>query len=292
MKRFLVIFALICTLLCLTACNNEKQPVDNNNEESNNVVEPTQEPVPESEKTPMTDEELLADFKENVKVVENRQENFDENGELLYYIEKNYLITTSDNEAYNKIISNYPKEDVTGMPEGYEGTLERYYSGEVYYETNELTIGNVHNGIISIESNYASFLGQPHPNFLYGINNYVLSTGEKYDFPEELKDEIYKAAEDKFMQMAEDYEYEGLFGDYYREDNLNLTYMVINPETQKNELIDEQGLRDIANKFLREGCFKFVDSKIEFHIMPEYSLTPYATRDMYNTIVIDNIWDL
>ena len=273
MKKGLA-FVLVLTMFCLAGCAK--------NEEENKPAEPSKQ----EEVTVKTDAEVLEDLKNKIHVVENRQDFNDESGELLYYVQKDYLTTSENDEALQKIVAHYPQPEITPM----EDAVSRIYPDDVYYDTTTYSLFNVHNGILTIATQGDWWWGSPHGYPTSSFENYVIKTGEIYDFPADIKDEVYQKAVDEFMKMAAEYHYNGLMGDYYDEESNRIIYLTYENETYS--LTDEQALRDLVEKELRGGSFYMKDDKIYFSMEAAYILSDWASRGAYSKVVIPNEWEI
>ena len=90
MKKLLLLL-LVVGLFLLTACDF-KVTVNGSGEKVEPVVQSVQK----------SDEELLDYFNENISIVEDRKEFFDNSGELYCYVEKDYLETSSDDPGHRR----------------------------------------------------------------------------------------------------------------------------------------------------------------------------------------------
>lgn len=235
------------------------------------------------------DEQLLSDFKSKVKVIENKKDFNDDSGELLYYIQQDYLESNTNDENINKIVSHYPKIEIA---EKEDEEVSRIYPEDIYYDTTTYEISSIHNGILNIHTLNDSWWGSPHPYPNFRCKNYVLATGEVYDFPIEIKDDIYNKAAEKLMEIAKNNDYEGLMGDYYDDGNNRIVYLKYDEENEKNILIDEIAFKDIINKLLKDSCYEITDDKITFYIEAAYSLSDWASKALYSSIEISNEWNI
>ena len=234
-----------------------------------------------------TDEEALNEFKSKVKVVENKKEFQDDKGELLYYIQKDYLETTSNEEGIKKIVDMYKKEEI--QPFDFE--VERVYPQDIYYDKLTHKISSVHNGIVNISTHFEDWVGQPHPQWQDYSVNYVISTGEPYEFPDSIKKEIYEKATDEMMKIAKNAEYEGII--LYDPSGDALQGCVeYDPETNKNVLVNEAGLRRGIYNIIKGSSYEITDDKITFSIISQYNISTWASKELYSTVVIDNVWGL
>ena len=282
MKKLL--FVILIISISLVGCENN--PSEVSGETPVDIVE-TQKPLKER-----SDEELLTYLKESIRVVKNREDFNDKSGELFYYVQKDYLETDLDDEAIKKIVSNYPKEDIKTQYDGIDEDLTRMYPDDVYYDTTTYTIANVHNGILTIYINKDYWMGSPHPYPSFACVNYDLSTGEEYEFPDDKSTEIYDEAAKVWMENAKKLNYEGLLGDYFREDGSSSKYMNYDDETQLYYLEDENVLNEAIHEELKKGSFEVTDEKIKFYITAEYSLSSWADKASYCYVEIDNKWDI
>ena len=276
MKKLIsVVFALVL-VLSLTACEKP-------NEKTSGDIIAVQE-----------DEYTLEKVKELIRVVENKKDYYDESGELLFFIQKDYLETDSEDEAIRKIVANYPKEELDRSGDSGDIAIDvvRVYPDDgAYYDKTTYEISSVHNGIVNIcqHSNY--WMGSPHPYPSTFSRNFVLSTGEEYDFPDDLKEDIYDVAITSWMANAKVLQYEGLIGDYYKDDNTTIAYKFFDTTTG-DYVFDENALREVVKDMLAHGSFEISDKKITFHMEAAYALSTWADKSNYSNVEIVNIWNL
>lgn len=298
MKKVILAISLISVFL-LTGCNKDEN-IENNNLPNNTVIEipnnqsqntPTSGDLEDSDDTEKDeDTRLFEDFVSKVKVIENRKDFYDESGELLYYIQHDYLESCTDEENINKIVANYPKEEISEQTEFDE--ITRYYPEDVYYDVSSYVISNVHNGILNIKQGNDWWWGSPHPYPSSSCKNYVLATGEEYFLPEEIKDDIYAKAVDKFLEIAKENNYEGLLGNYFDNNETLITYLNYNEETQEKTLVNEDAFRQHVLEAISSGYFELTDDLIFFYLNAAYDLSDWASRTSYSTIEIPNEWDI
>lgn len=240
-----------------------------------------------------SDEKLLEDFKSKVTVVENKKEFFDESGDLLYYIQHDYLETNTDEENIKKIVANYLKEEITeeNMQIEHEDVV-RLYPEDIYYDTSTYVIADVHNGIINIAELGDWWWGSPHSYPYFSCKNYILETGEEYAFPDEIKEDIYEKATNEFLEIAKNNDYAGLLGDYFDNNGNWSKFLTYDEVTNKNILTDEALFRTVVYEELQRASFELSDENIIFHIDAAYSLATWADKASYSLVEIPNEWNL
>ncbi len=276
LKRVLLLIVVILVMLCLVGCvKNQKETGE---------VSPEQT----SKATKSPDEIQLEELQKQITVVKNRKDFFDESGDLLYYIQKDYLTSNVDSINIYNIVSRYPKQDILPMEE----EIIRIYPEDVYYDVTTHELSSVHNGILTIRTNDDWWWGSPHgyPSSFY--INFVIQTGELYQFPIDIKEDIYQKAVDEAMNIVANNHYSGLMGFYYNDDGERIEYATYNQETETYSLTDEKALRDLVYRLLHDGSFTFKDDKIVFFISAEYSLSDWASRGAYSVIEIPNAWGI
>ncbi len=284
MKKCFIVL-LVVAMLCLAGCT-KKEP-----ENTPASQTPTQTEVAKV----LTDAEKLEDLKKKITVVENRKEYNDESGDLLYYLQEDYLVTDVDDPIIQKIVSNYPKTDIEELNADIQTMfqdvgIQRMYPDDVYYSTRTYSVFGVHNDILTIGVAKDWWWGSPHPWPSSSFESYDLKTGEVYDFPADVKDEIYAKAVDEFMSLAKEQNYMGLMGSYY--DLEGNAYRYLEYENEQYTLTDENVLRMAVDKALHDGDFYFEDQNICFSFDASVSLSDWASRILYSGIVIPNEWNI
>ena len=281
MKKLLLLL-LVVGLFLLTACDF-KVTVNGSGEKVEPVVQSVQK----------SDEELLDYFNENISIVEDRKEFFDNSGELYCYVEKDYLETSSDDPALKRIATYFGKQELS-LPDFGDGMIEemvRVYPEDVYFDTKKLSVGGVHNGVVTIYEDTDWWWGSPHsyPNFY--CYSFDMTTGDGYVLPADLVDEIYSKAADACIEIAKENDYAGLMGDYYTLSGDTIEYMIYD-EANDGYTIDELKLKEAILELLDTGCVEIKSDVIKFYVDAGYNLCDWASRGMYSTIEIPNEWDI
>lgn len=290
MKKTIIAISIISVLLFTGCSKNQKNdvlPPNIDEQQNTNISGEITENTKQEDTT--SDSFLLEDFKSKVKVVENRRDYNDESGDLFYYIQYDYLESSTDEENINKIVANYAKQEPV-LEDDFDG--ERYYPTDIYYSTSTPVISSVHNGILNIKVGTDWWWGSPHPYPGSSCKNYVLETGEEYILPEEIKDDIYEKAVNEFLNIAKENNYEGLMGSYFDDTENSITYLHVGDETQGTTITNEEAFKKHILETIQNGCFELTDSSIIFHIDAAYNLSDWARRVLYMTIEIPNEWNL
>ena len=255
------------------------------------------------------DLETLLYLHKNLNTIVDREDVYDSNGNLIYYLKNKYFESVIprdmlENDAKEdskkmtllKILNDCGKEQKLKSPYSYEFNKEaqkfisndipRIEPDDLYYDENEYEIVGVHNGIITISKYFSSWQGQPHPMWYKLYSVYDSNTGDYYQFPKEYHDEIIDKATKKLIEIAKENDYEGLLGDHYID---NEKHIYLNKDTKE---FNEEEFELLAKEMLNAAGFEIDDDKITFYIIAQYNLSTWADKATYSSIVIPNEWNL